>query len=89
MWFSQESEGEIARRTRSKFPLVNTDIEDIEGIKHTFVSMAAILLNIASFNPPDVLPDEDYLATPTITSELDEDDLEWQRWLADLMNPQS
>ncbi|XP_041379182.1 cyclic nucleotide-gated cation channel beta-1-like [Gigantopelta aegis] len=26
-----ESEGEIARRTRSKFPLVNTDIEDIEG----------------------------------------------------------
>lgn len=51
--------------------------------------MATILLNIASFNPPDVLPDEDYLATPTITSELDEDDLEWQRWLADLMNPQS
>ena len=48
-----------------------------------------LVLNIASFNPPDVLPDEDYLATPTITSELDEDDLEWQRWLADLMNPQS
>ena len=33
---------------------------------------------VASFKPPDVPSDH----------EIDHDELEWQRWLADLMNPQ-
>ncbi|XP_019855090.1 PREDICTED: GON-4-like protein [Amphimedon queenslandica] len=59
----------IAKRTRSKRPLVDTDINEIE----------------ASFNPPDV-PSDDESQT---VQDIDEDELEWQKWLADLMNPRS
>jgi hypothetical protein len=70
----EEEEGgnEIAKRTRSKLMLVDKDINDIE----------------ASFVPPDVQSDED-TATLDVARhvDVDEDDLEWQRWLADLINP--
>ena len=39
----------------------------------------------ASFQPPDVPVDE----TSNPPLELDEDDLQWQQWLADLMMPPS
>ena len=38
---------------------------------------------VASFNPPDVPSDEE---SQTV-QDIDEDELEWQKWLADLMNP--
>lgn len=71
---NEETIGEIAHRTRSKFPLDDTDIADIE----------------ASFNPPDIpLDDTCSINTPNTTIDIDDDELEWQQWLADLMNPQS
>ena len=39
----------------------------------------------ASFQPPDVPVDE--ISNPPL--ELDEDDIQWQQWLADLMMPAS
>jgi hypothetical protein len=50
--------------------------------------MVMMYVIIASFVPPDVQSDED-TATLDVARhvDVDEDDLEWQRWLADLINP--
>ena len=44
---------------------------------------------IASFVPPDVPLDDSVINTPSTCMEFDEDELHWQKWLADLMNPPS
>lgn len=47
------------------------------------------VLLLASFNPPDLPSDDEAPPTSIGTQqELDEEEVEWQRWLADLMNPQ-
>ena len=83
---SQEKEGEIAHRTRSKFPLTDTPLSDIESESthtHTHTHTSTTYSHTShsdSFQPPDA---ED----PPTPLELDEDDLEWHQWLSDLMNP--
>lgn len=45
------------------------------------------LMYIASFIPPDVPQDDSMINTPSTCMDIDEDELHWQEWLADLMNP--
>ena len=43
---------------------------------------------VASFVPPDVPADDSIINTPSTSCiDIDEDELHWQEWLADLMNP--
>lgn len=69
-------------RTRSKRPLTNTSLSSIEGNSITVI--VCVVVNVvnplASFIPPDA---ED----PPTPMELDPEDLEWQTWLNDLLNP--
>lgn len=87
--FLVQDEEIIARRTRSKHPLVDTSLSAIEGNESesiqcnidTFYNyVISLLLSAASFIPPDA---ED----PPTPMELDPEDLEWQSWLNDLLNP--
>ena len=81
---SRMKEGEIAHRTRSKFPLTDTPLSDIESRSTNTLALVAAVPTLVShtdsFQPPDA---ED----PPTPLELDEDDLEWHQWLSDLMNP--
>lgn len=91
----EEEEGEIiAKRTRSKLPLNDTSISSIEGVCMHHWPCGEVSHDGSPSLPPAMLVPLDLedpltpidLAEPM---ELEQEDLEWQKWLSDLFDPNS